>query len=107
MRDQHENDRSQYTDTGFRAADGREGFGDDMGTRVGRPDGARPAPKDASKGENPIPGQAGTNADAVPDGLEGSILDDDAGPQQSRVRQASEGVDMGRAAGDDRRVDDL
>ena len=113
--DRERNDRSEYLDTGFRDPDGREGFGDDGGTRVGRPDGAsdassaRRAPHDAQRGGRSAPGQPGTNTDAVDDGIEGSILADDSaeGDQQSRVRAASEGVDMGRAAGDERRVDDL
>ena len=110
-------DRSRYTDNGFRARDGREGFGDDMGTRVGRPDGARAGQ----------PGQAGTNRDAVPDGIEGSIMDEDAdqargaqerrseddalhgsGPEQGRVQDAARQSDaVNRPAGDNRRIDDL
>lgn len=126
MKDTPENDRSEYTDTGFRDGDARAGFGDDGGTRVGRPDGAgsnasaqdpnggqhaggqaRVAPHDVSG--PPRPGQAGTNTGPVADGIEGSELDGDdtPGQQQSRVRAASEGINEGRAAGDDRRVDDL
>ena len=111
-------DRSKYTDTGFRGKDGREGFGDDMGTRVGRPDGATEAPREAGSGGS-RPGQAGTNDSAVADGIEGSIMDRDAdqargtqdrdpdavGPEQSRVQAASESVN--RPAGDNRRVDNL
>jgi hypothetical protein len=111
-------DRSRYTDDGLRGSDAREGFGDDMGTRVGRPDGAREAPRDAgSPGSRR--GQPGTNDDAVADGIEGSIMDldagqargsqdrdpDSAGTEQSRVQAASEGVN--RPAGDNRRIDDL
>jgi hypothetical protein len=111
-------DRSGYSDDGLRGKDAREGFGDDMGTRVGRPDGARGAPRDAGSAGN-RPGQAGTNDSAVADGIEGSILDrdagqargsqdrdpDSAGSEQSRVQAASEGVN--RPAGDNRRIDDL
>jgi hypothetical protein len=111
-------DRSRYTDDGLRGKDAREGFGDEMGTRVGRPDGAREAPRDAGAAGN-RPGQAGTNETAVADGIEGSILDRDAGQargsqdrdpdstgaEQSRVQAASESVN--RPAGDNRRVDDL
>ncbi len=101
----------------------REGFGDDMGTRVGRPDGAREAPLDAGSAGN-RPGQPGTNSDAVAGGIEGSILDDDAGqargaqerssedtgvqgsgPEQSRVRRSAEESDMeevDRPKGDNR-----
>ena len=119
-------DRSRYTENGVRDRDGREGFGDDQGTRVGRPDGARET--DASHGARP--GQAGTNRDAVPDGIEGSIMDEDAdqargaqerrseddalhgsGPEQARVQDAARGTqrsdDVNRPAGDNRRVDDL
>jgi hypothetical protein len=98
-------DRSEYTDTGFRGKDGREGFGDDMGTRVGRPDGAHEAPRDAGSGGN-RPGQPGTNADAVDGGIEGSIMDDEGngeGDEQSRVRGASRaGMDPDPEAGDER-----
>lgn len=111
-------DRSEYANTGMRDEDGRDGFGDDMGTRVGRPDGAREAPRDASPGAS-RPGQAGTNDDAVAGGIEGSIMDrgdgqargaqdrneDDAGAEQSRVQAASESVN--RPAGDNRRIDNL
>ena len=108
-------DRSEYTDTGHRGKDARQGFGDDMGTRVGRPDGAaegeqqaQSAPRDASRGHQP--GQAGTNGDAVADGLEGSIMD---GPEQERVQRSSRAgaqggdVNPDPAAGNERRVDDL
>jgi hypothetical protein len=111
-------DRSGYTDDGLRGKDAREGFGDDMGTRVGRPDGAREAPHDAGSSGTRA-GQVGTNDGAVADGIEGSILDRDAGQargsqdrdpdsagiEQSRVQAASEGVN--RPAGDNRRIDDL
>jgi hypothetical protein len=132
-------DRSDYTDTGMRGPDRREGFGDDQGTRVGRPDGAR----EASQSHGARPGQPGTNRDPVPDGIEGSIMDEDAGqargaqerrseddalhasgagsgsgPEQSRVQEAAHRAertsndpslsdDVNRAAGDNRRVDDL
>lgn len=115
-------DKSDYVNDGGRGRDPREGFGDDGGARVGRPDGAgssssaegraagsaRRAPLEASPGESRA-GQPGTNSDAVADGLEGSILDADGpqGAQQSRVQAASEGVDEGPAAGDERRVFDL
>jgi len=100
-------DRSEYTDTGLRGPDPRSGFGDDMGTRVGRPDGAgeaQQAPRDASP--VPHPGQASTNDDAVADGLEGSLVGE--GSQQDRVQRASRGdVNPDPAAGDERRIDDL
>lgn len=100
-------DERKYTDTGMRGSDPREGFGDDMGTRIGRPDGesdassARPAPRDASRGSTP--GQAGTNADAVTDGEEGSIMD----RANREGRDDPDAVNPPRAAGDDRRIDDL
>ena len=105
--DPEQNDKSEYLDTGFRDHDPREGFGDDKGARVGRPDSAHPAPLDASHGQRT--GQAGTNTEPVDAGIEGSILDGDEpqGEQQSRVQAASEGVNPGRAAGDERRVFDL
>ena len=125
------NDRSEYLNDGFRDGDAREGFGDDGGARVGRPDGAgsNASPRDPNQqpgqgghqGEahraphdaegHAAAGQAGTNTSPVDAGLEGSLTDgdDDAeqGQQQSRVQQASEGVNPGRAAGDERRVFDL
>jgi len=132
------NDRSEYLNDGFRDGDAREGFGDDGGARVGRPDGAA-SPRDPNQqhqqhqqhqqagqgghqGEahraphdaegHAAAGQAGTNTSPVDAGLEGSLTDgddDDAaqGQQQSRVQSASEGVNPGRAAGDERRVFDL
>lgn len=120
-----ENDKSEYTDTGFRDGDARQGFGDDGGTRVGRPDGAgsnaspqdpnagqpgaaRVAPYDAQGGHH-IPGQAGTNTTPVPDGIEGSDLEANAGegPQQARVQDAALGITPGPAAGDDRPTYDV
>ena len=118
-------DRSEYTKDGMRDRDGREGFGDDMGTRVGRPDGAREASQSDTRGTRP--GQPGTNREAVPDGIEGSIMDEDAGqargaqerrteddglhgsgPSQARVQDAArQSDDVNRPAGDNRRVDDL
>ena len=108
--DQKKNDKSQYLDDGFRDTDGREGLGDDKGTRVGRPDGAaaQPAPRDAQAGGG-TPGQAGTNTEPVTGGLEGSLTGNEgSGPQQSRVQDAALGQDDGGdKAGDDRRVFDL
>lgn len=116
-------DQSEYVTDGFRDPDAREGFGDDGGTRVGRPDGAgsnasprdpnqggpaRRAPRDAEG--HAAAGQAGTNTSPVDGGIEGSLTEGDEaeqGQQQSRVQQASEGVNPGRAAGDERRVFDL
>ena len=113
MTDTPENDKSEYTDTGFRDGDARQGFGDDGGTRVGRPDGAgsntseaQPAPYDAQGGHH-IPGEAGTNTTPVPDGLEGSDVDAAQGQQQSRVQDAAQGITPGPAAGDDRPAFDL
>ena len=113
----------KYTDTGHRGEDPRHGFGDDMGTRVGRPDGAREAhqahqahqaPRDANPDQRP--GQPGTNDEAVPDGIEGSILEDE-GDRQRDVQNASRGganrgganrdVNPDREAGNDRKVYDL
>ena len=123
MKDTPQNDKSEYVNTGFRDEDAREGFGDDGGTRVGRPDGAGSdrSPQDPNGGAHagkaqvaphdtqgpPRPGQAGTNTEPVADGIEGSETDDDQGQQQSRVQAASEGVNPGPAAGDDRSVYDL
>ena len=87
-------DKDNYVDSGNvkdRDKDGREGFGDDGGTRVGEPD--------AAKNAGPSSDTAGHQG-----GLEGSILDDgDAdkstragsqaqGGQQARVQQASHGT---------------
>lgn len=113
MRDDQQNDKSQYVNDGFRDRDAREGFGDDQGTRVGSPDGARAqrAPHDAQRG-SPTPGQPGTNTDPVTDGIEGVMTGSESsegnGPQQARVQDATRGVDDGGdKAGDDRRVFDL
>lgn len=113
------NDRSEYLNTGHRDRDPREGFGDDGGTRVGRPDGAgsnhspadpnggeaHRAPRDASG--QAAPGQAGTNTQPVDGGIEGSLTDGEQGEQQSRVQRASEGLTPGKAEGDDKPVFDL
>ncbi|GLC23599.1 hypothetical protein [Roseisolibacter agri] len=112
--DRKQNDRSQYTDTGFRDPDGRQGFGDDAGTRVGRPDGAESAhtaPRDAQLGDQ-VPGQPSTNTDPVSNGIEGSLTGDGSeGPAQSRVRAAAEDVERpdgsSRAGSADSRIDDL
>ena len=107
--DRDQNDRSEYTNTGFRGHDDREGFGDDKGTRVGRPDGAGSAsraPRDAQAGgSQSAPGQPGTNTAPVSDGLEGSIQADQSGEgaEQARVRGAADaGSDAEREQGDDR-----
>jgi hypothetical protein len=84
-------DKDNYVDSGNvpdRDKDGREGFGDDGGTRVGHPD--------AAKNAGPSSDTAGHEG-----GLEGSILDDgdddnstrggQQGTQQSKVQQASQG----------------
>ena len=95
----------KYTDRGHRGEDPRDGFGDDMGTRVGRPDGAQEAPRDASGAQRP--GQPGTNADEVPDGIEGSIMNDEGG-EQRRVRGASGDVNAdNKGTGRDRPIHDL
>ena len=123
MKDTPQNDRSEYVNTGFRDGDAREGFGDDGGTRVGRPDGegSNSSPADPNRGQHageaqvaphdtqgpPRPGQAGTNTSPVADGIEGSEVDDAQGQQQSRVQAASERVNPEPAAGDDRSVFDL
>lgn len=117
--DRHKNAKSEYTDTGFRDRDPREGFGDDGGTRIGRPDGAesaqpaQPAPRDAQLGDQ-VPGQPSTNTDPVSNGIEGALTGDGSeGPQQSRVRAAAEGVESPRPDGSardgsaDSRIDDL
>ena len=120
-----EHDKSEYTDTGFRDGDARQGFGDDGGTRVGRPDGAgsnaspadpnasgqrgaRTAPLDAQGGHH-TPGQPSTNTTPVPDGIEGSEIGNAAprGQQQSRIQDAAAGITPGPAAGDDRPTYDV
>ena len=116
MKDTPKNDKSEYTDTGFRDGDAREGFGDDGGTRVGRPDGAgsnasaaQPAPFDGQGGHQ-VPGQPGTNTTPVPDGIEGSDVGATGaaqGQQQSRVQDAAQGITPGPAVGDDRPSYDL
>ena len=96
---------SRYTNTGDRGSDPRHGFGDDQGTRVGRPDGAQEAPRDANPGQRA--GQPGTNDDAVADGIEGSILDGE-GTAQRRVQDASRGdVNPDRESGNARPTYDV
>ena len=89
-------DKDNYLDSGNvpdRDKDGREGFGDDGGTRVGRPDDAEHA--------GPSTNTAGDEG-----GLEGSILDDEdtkrgSGPKeqqgaaQSRVQQSAQSGPLG------------
>ena len=114
--DREKNAKSEYTDTGFRDRDPREGFGDDGGTRIGRPDGAgsaQTAPRDAQLGDQ-VPGQPSTNTDPVSNGIEGALTGDGSeGPQQSRVRAAAEGVESPSPDGSARdgsagsRIDDL
>ena len=79
---------SRYTDSGHRGEDPRHGFGDDQGTRVGRPDGAGASPPDTSGQRHA--GNPSTNDEAVSDGLEGSILDGE-GDGQRRIQDASRG----------------
>jgi hypothetical protein len=93
----------KYTDRGHRGEDPRHGFGDDMGTRVAAGWRARGA---ARRLWGAAPGQPGTNADEVADGLEGSIMSDE-GSEQRRVREASESVNPDEETGNDRRVFDL
>jgi hypothetical protein len=109
--DSQQNDKSQYLNDGFRDRDGREGFGDDGGTRVGRPEGAQEAkraPEDAQRGESE-PGQPGTNSEPVNNGIEGSINSDEGeGSEQSRVRAATQRPDgSSRAGSGDSQVFDL
>ena len=99
---------SRYTDTGHRGEDPRHGFGDDQGTRVGRPDGASEAPRDANPDR--YAGNPSTNDDAVPDGLEGAIIDGegDEGDGQRRIQDASRGdVNPDREAANERPTYDL
>ena len=111
-----------YTDTGNRDEDARTGFGDDMGTRIGRPDGAgerqqehqasggaQGAPHDANPKQSP--GQPSTNDSAVPDGIEGSLTE---GEGQRDVRNATNpghggnpDVNPDREGGKDRKSYDL
>ena len=70
--------------------DVREGFGDDMGTRVGRPD--RPNTDDRSMAR-----LSGESADDHGSRIEGSILDDDG--QGSRSRTRADGSSMDAAGG--------
>lgn len=103
---------NDYVKDGDRPRDadrGREGFGDDQGARVGRPDEGHPSPARAplhGEGTGRVPGQPGTNVGGVPDGLEGDIGSDDAasrqGSAQSRVQ-----ADTEPKSGDDRTVHDL
>ena len=89
-------DKDNYVDSGNvpnRDKDGREGFGDDGGTRVGRPDNA---------GQHAGPS---TNTAGDEGGLEGSVLDDEdtqrgtgekeQGEQQSRVQQSAQKGPLG------------
>ena len=97
----------KYTDTGYRGEDPRHGFGDDMGTRVGRPDGAHEAPRDASS--PPVPGQPSTNDGAVADGIEGSIVEGEGqrDVQNASRRAANPDVNPDREPGSEREIYDL
>jgi hypothetical protein len=122
MKDTPQNDKSEYVNTGFRDGDARDGLRRRRRHARRRPDGAgsdhstatrtpaarrrgQLAPHDTQG--PPRPGQAGTNTDPVDDGIEGSEVGDDQGQQQSRVQAASEGVNPGKAAGDERSVYDV
>lgn len=80
------------------AADrGREGFGDDQGTRVGRPD--------AAKGAS---GHTGPSTQPVDQGLEGAILDDSGRGGTGAGAEAAEGTEgaqQHRSASDRSSVD--
>ena len=101
-----------YVNDGDRPRDadrGREGFGDDQGARVGRPDEGHPSAARAplhGEGTGRAPGQPGTNAGAVPGGIEGELTSDDEarrqGSAQSRVQ-----ADTEPKTGADRTVHDL
>jgi len=96
---------SRYTNSGHRGEDPRHGFGDDQGTRVGRPDGAGDAPRDTDRDQRA--GNPSTNEEAVPDGLEGSINDGE-GDGQRRIQDASRGdTSADRDAAADRPTYDL
>lgn len=66
------------------AGDVREGFGDDGGARVGRPDPSRGAEQGAGRDDEGH--SLGPSSRPVKEGLEGSILGDDAGETKDRAR---------------------
>ena len=70
MDDRRSGDEQRRTPEGDR---GREGFGDDAGTRVGRPDPARGAER-----------HTGPSSQPTKEGLEGAIFEGDEGEQDAR-----------------------
>lgn len=88
-------ERHEETDKRPAGADrGREGFGDDGGTRVGRPDSAKGT---GAKGDL----DDGPSTQPVSEGIEGSILepgDDSATRRASAERDDSSGPDRETAA---------
>lgn len=101
-----------YVNDGDRPRDadrGREGFGDDQGTRVGRPDEGHPSATRAPlHGEDTgrVAGQPGTNVGAVPGGIEGELTSDDATRRQGSAQSRVQG-DTEPKVGDDSTVHEL
>ena len=100
MDDRYSGDKQQRAPEGDR---GREGFGDDGGTRVGRPDPAQAADK-----------HTGPSSQPAQEGLEGSIFEgdedahgrgrtqNDSGPASSRDSQRYGGKSTGAGAEGDK-----
>lgn len=106
MADRQNDQRAREHQRAPGADEGREGFGDDGGTRIGRPDAGRSA--DAGKGPSTQP---------VKEGLEGAVFEDDdtsasRGPRTANTGaggEAAEGVHNAqgsRSPGDRSGVDD-
>lgn len=94
MTDRHEDERGDGRQRAPGADAGREGFGDDGGTRVGRPDAARGA--DAG---------AGPSSQPVKEGLEGAVFEgggrDSRGPRTANTGAGGEAAEgMHDAQGD-------
>ncbi|HEX6629483.1 MAG TPA: hypothetical protein VF048_00245 [Gemmatimonadaceae bacterium] len=66
---------------------GREGFGDDQGTRVGRPDAARSASGRSGSSEGGE--RSGPSTQPVKEGLEGAVLEGDESSRERGTRSAS------------------
>jgi len=99
-------DKDNYVDSGNvpnRDQDGREGFGDDGGTRVGKPDAAREAAPSTNTDDSGLEGSILDGEDSARDtstratGSRGGQLSEGGG--QSRVQQASHGAGSEAAEG--------
>ncbi|HEY0970862.1 MAG TPA: hypothetical protein VGE02_07830 [Gemmatimonadales bacterium] len=101
----HSGDEQKRSAAGDR---GREGFGDDAGTRVGRPDPAAGADRKARQGagRDDEGFSRGPSTQPVDEGLEGAVLDDEpsnkARARSGRTKAGNEAARGIQDANDDR-----